>query len=115
MFFFLAYFTFLNSLSTLCFIVLSMNSFIVKILTVGGSQVVLVVKNLPANEADAGNTILIPGLGRSPGVGNGNPLQYTCRGIPMERGAWWLQSIESPRVRHNLVTKPYKFRIASKG
>ena len=42
-------------------------------------------KNLPANAGDAG---LIPGLGRSPGGGNGNPLQYSCLGIPMDRGAW---------------------------
>ena len=32
---------------------------------------------------------LISGLGRSPGVGNGNPLQYSCLGNPMDRGAWW--------------------------
>ena len=48
----------------------------------GGS----VVKNPPANAGDAG---LIPGSGRSPGVGNGNPLQYSCLGNPMDRGAWW--------------------------
>ena len=40
---------------------------------------VLVVKNLPANKGDAD---LIPGLGRSPGEGNGNPLQYSCLEIP---------------------------------
>ena len=44
------------------------------------------VKNLPANSGDMG---LIPGLGRSPGEGNGNPLQYSCLGNPMDRGAWW--------------------------
>ena len=47
----------------------------------GGS----VVKNLPASAEDTG---LIPGLGRSPGEGNGNPLQYFCLGNPMDRGAW---------------------------
>ena len=47
----------------------------------GGS----VVKNLPASAGDAD---LIPGLGQSPGVGNGNPLQYSCLGNPMDRGAW---------------------------
>ena len=46
---------------------------------------VSVVKNPPANAGDAG---LIPGLGRSPGEGNGNPLQYCCLGNPMDRGAW---------------------------
>ena len=45
-----------------------------------------VVKNPPANAGDVG---LTPGLGRSPGVGNGNPLQYSCLGNPMDRGAWW--------------------------
>ena len=44
------------------------------------------VKNLPANAGDMG---LIPGLGRSPGKGNGNPLQYSCLENPMDRGAWW--------------------------
>ena len=44
-----------------------------------------VVKNPPANTGDAG---LIPGLGRSPGEGNGNPLQYSCLGNPMDKGVW---------------------------
>ena len=48
----------------------------------GGS----VVKNLPANIGDIG---LILGSGRSPGEGNGNPLQYPCLGNPMDRGVWW--------------------------
>ena len=48
----------------------------------GGS----VVKNLPANTGGIG---LILGSGRSPGEGNGNPLQYPCLGNPMDRGAWW--------------------------
>ena len=43
------------------------------------------VKNLPAN---AGAMGLIPGLGRSPGRGNGHPFQYSCLGNPMDRGAW---------------------------
>ena len=43
------------------------------------------IKNLPAN---AGDMDLFPGLGRSPGVGNGNSLQYFCLGNPMHRGAW---------------------------
>ena len=43
------------------------------------------VKNLPTNEGDPG---LIPGLGRSPREGNGNPLQYFCLGNPMDRGTW---------------------------
>ena len=47
----------------------------------GGS----VVENPPTNAEDAGS---IPGLGRSPGEGNGNPLQYSCLGNPMDRGPW---------------------------
>ena len=43
------------------------------------------VKNLPASVADVSS---ISGLGRSPGEGNGNPLQYSCLGNPMDRGAW---------------------------
>ena len=49
------------------------------------TQVVLVVKNLPANAGDAKDMGSIPGLGRSPGEGNGNPLQYSCLGNPMNR------------------------------
>ena len=60
----------------------------------GGS----LVKNPPANAGDVG---LIPGLGRSPGVGNGNPLQYSCEN-PMDREELGgLQSIGSQRVGHN--------------
>ena len=45
------------------------------------------VKNPPANTGDDGS---IPGLGTSPGEGNGNPLQYSCLGNPMDRGAQWV-------------------------
>ena len=44
------------------------------------------VKNLPVKARDVG---LTPGLGRSPREGNGDPLQYSCLGNPMDRGAWW--------------------------
>ena len=44
------------------------------------------VKNLPADTGDLVG--LIPGLGRSPGGGHGNPLQYSCLGNPVDRGAW---------------------------
>ena len=56
---------------------------------VGASQVALVVKNPPANPGDARDADSIPGLGRSPGGGNGNPFQDSCLGKPMDRGAWW--------------------------
>ena len=49
----------------------------------------LVVKNLPASAGDARDVGLIPELGRSPGVGNGNPLQYSCLENLMDGGAWW--------------------------
>ena len=47
-----------------------------------------VVKNAPVTTGDAGNTGLIPGSGRSPGGGNGNPLQYSCLENSMDRAAW---------------------------
>ena len=47
------------------------------------------VKNPPANAGNAGDVDSIPGLGRSPGGGNGNPLQYSCLKNPMDREAWW--------------------------
>ena len=47
------------------------------------------VKNLPANAGDARNTGSMPGSGRSPREGNGNPLQYSCLRNPIDRGAWW--------------------------
>ena len=58
----------------------------------------IIVKNLPASAGDAG---LIPGLGRSPGEGNDNPLQYSQLGNPMDRGAWWptVHGVTSIRTR----------------
>ena len=52
------------------------------------SQVAQAVKKLPANAGDAGDAGPVPGLGRSPGGGHGNPLQYSCLENPMDRGAW---------------------------
>ena len=46
------------------------------------------VKNLPANPGDPGDAGSVPGSGRSRGVGNGNPLQYSCLENPMDRGSW---------------------------
>ena len=53
------------------------------------SQVVLVVKNSAVNAGDARDKCSIPGSGRSPGGGHGNPLQYSCLEHSMDRGAWW--------------------------
>ena len=65
------------------------------------ARVVLVVKNRPANAGDSGS---VPGSGRSPGEGNGNPLQYSCLENPKDRGHSFpygkLQSIGSHRVAH---------------
>ena len=52
------------------------------------SQVVLVVKNPPANAGDFRDAGLIPGWERSPGGGHGNPLQYSCLENPVDRRAW---------------------------
>ena len=52
------------------------------------SQYVLVVKNPPADAEDIIDVGSIPGLGRLPGKGNGNPLQNSCLGNPMDRGPW---------------------------
>ena len=67
----------------------------------GGS----VVKNLPANAGTAGDVGLIPGSGRAPGGGNGNPLQHSCLGNLMERGAWWATVHRAEKSGNNLVTK----------
>ena len=65
----------------------------------GGS----VVKNLPDNAGDMG---LLPGSGRFPEEGNGNPLQYSCLGNLVDRGAWWATVHRGgKRVIYNLVTK----------
>ena len=60
------------------------------------------VKNLPANAGDMGS---IPGSGKSPGEGNGNPLQYSCLGNLMSEKSGGLQSMELQSVRHDLLTK----------
>ena len=55
---------------------------------------------------NAEDLCLIPRLGRSPGEGNSNPLQYSCLENSMDRGAWQATVHGVPRVRHNLETKP---------
>ena len=59
------------------------------------------VKNLPSSARDTGDTGLILGSEGSLGGGNGNPLQYSCLGNPMDRGAWWATVNEVARVIHN--------------
>ena len=60
------------------------------------------VKNPPATAGDAGS---IPGLGRSPGEGNGNSLRFSCLGNPMDREAWQGTVWDKKRVGHDLATK----------
>ena len=60
------------------------------------------VKNPPANAGDLRDKGLIPGLGRFPGGGNGNPLQYSFLENPMDRGAWRaMRSMGLQRVGHD--------------
>ena len=63
------------------------------------------VKNPPENAGNAADAGLIPGSGRSPREGNGNPLQYSCLENPMDRGSWWATVHGVTRVRHNLATE----------
>ena len=65
----------------------------------GGS----VVKESACNAGDAGS---IPGWGRSPGEGSGNPLHYSCLENPMDREAWWARVPRVKRVGNDLVSKP---------
>ena len=64
-------------------------------------QVALVVKSLPASAGDKRDVGLIPGSGRSPGGGHGNPLQYSCLENPMDRGAWQATVHRVAKSRHN--------------
>ena len=68
----------------------------------GGSE----VKASACNEGDLGS---IPGLGRSPGEGNGYPLQYSCLENPMDRGAWWatVHGVPKSRIQLSDFTKLY--------
>ena len=58
-----------------------------------------------ASAYNAGDPGSIPGLGRSPGEGNGNLFQYSCLEIPMDRGDWWATVQGSQRVRYDLANK----------
>ena len=62
-------------------------------------------EHLPASVGDAGDSVSIPGLGRSPGGGNGNPLQCSCLKIPWTGEPGGLQSMALQRVGHALVTE----------
>ena len=69
------------------------------------------IKNPPANAGYPGS---IPGSGRSPGEGNGNPLQYSHLGNPMDRGTWQAIVQGVSRVRDDLATKQQQEKISRK-
>ena len=74
-------------------------------------QVALVVKNLPVNAGDIRDMGSIPGSGRSPGGGHGNPLQYSCLKNPVDRGTWWAtvhRVTKSQRGLKRLSMQPMK-------
>ena len=83
------------------------------------SQVALVVKNLLANAGDVRDTGLIPGLGRFPAGGHGNPLQCSCLVNPMDRRAWWAtvhrvaKSWTQLSCTHGLALREWKVRNPS--
>ena len=67
-------------------------------------------KESACNAGDPGS---IPGCGRYPGEGNGNPLQYSCLENSIDRGAWQATVLGSQRVSHDLMTKPPQSKIDS--
>ena len=75
-------------------------------------RIIVRIRGFPHSSADkssacsAGDLGLIPGPGRSPGEGNGNPPQYSCLESHIDRGAWWATVHGVTRVGHDLVTKP---------
>ena len=76
----------------------------------GASLVAQRLKHLPAMQVDLGS---IPGWGRSPGEGNGNPLQYSCLENPMDRGAWWatVHSVTKSQARLSDFTFTFKAKL----
>ena len=69
-------------------------------------------KESTCNAGDPGS---IPGSGRPPGEGNGNPLEYSCLENPMDRGAWWATVHGVARVGYDLGTKPPPMKVKDKG
>ena len=89
----------------ICFLILSCVScsYILEINPLSGFPYSSVGKESACNAKDLGS---IPGSGRSPGEGNGNPLQYSCLENPMDRGAWRATVHGVTRVGHDLATEP---------
>ena len=72
-----------------------------------------VVKNMPANAGDTRDMGSMPGSGRSPGGGNGTPLQYSCLGNPMDRGTWraTVHGVTKSPTQLSTVSKVFDFMI----
>ena len=70
-----------------------------------GCTDILGASHVAQSACNAGDLGLIPGSGRSPGEGNGNPLQYSCLESPVDRGAWRAIVHGVTRVGHDLATK----------
>ena len=67
----------------------------------------IVVKNQPASAGGTRDASSVPGLGRSPGEGNGNALQYSCLENPSDRGAWWATYIPYGQKESDVTEHPY--------
>ena len=72
------------------------------------------VKYPTANAGDARDAGSIPGLGRSPGGGHGNPLQYSCLENPMDRGAWWA-TVHRVAKSHTIGMTEHTVSVGEKG
>ena len=83
----------------------------------GPSQVVLAVKNPPTTVGDIRDPGSIPGSGRSPGGGQGNPLEYSCLKNPMDRGAWraLVHRVKQSQTRLKRLSTHGRTRLVRKG
>ena len=73
------------------------------------------VKDLPANAGDVRDTGSIPGLGKSPGGGHGNPLQFSCLGNPMDKGAWQATAHRVAKSQTQLKQLSHAHALALRG
>ena len=71
----------------------------------GASLAAQLVKNPPAKAGDTRHVDSIPGLGRSPGAGNGNPLQCFCLENPMDKGVWWTPVLRITQLNTTVCTR----------
>ena len=73
-----------------------------------------VIKNPPASAGDARDAGSNPESGRSPGIGNGNPLQYSCLENPVDRGAWWATAHEVTKSQSQLSNGAHRYPETSR-